>query len=95
MELQNKEIKGVTLKQIIQYTVYAVAAAYIYFDLKNTSLRNREVIQEYREENQSYRAEQKEQSKINETAIKSLEQQQRLMDIRLTVMETKQQNKSE
>lgn len=86
MEITEKEIKGINIKQLIQYTIAVVGAAFIYFDLKQTSLRNREVMQEYR-------AEAKEQGKMNEANLKHLEQEQRLIDLRLTVIETQLKTK--
>lgn len=88
MEITNKEIKGINLKQLITYTAGVVASAFVYFDLKNTSLRNREVMQEYREEA-------KELGKMHDAVMKNLEQQQRMTDLRLTVIETQLKNKIE
>lgn len=81
MTFENKEIRGINIKQLLQYTAAIVAGAFVYFDLKNTSLRNREVLEEYKMDSKEY-------MKSNEIRLTNIEQQQKLIEIRLTVLET-------
>lgn len=81
MTFENKEIRGINIKQLLQYTAAIVTGAFVYFDLKNTSLRSREVLEEYKMDSKEY-------MKSNEIRLTNIEQQQKLIEIRLTVLET-------
>lgn len=78
-DITSKEIKGINLKQIVSYTIGVIGVALIYYDLRQNTVASREVFQEY---------------KISsEVRMTSIEQAQRLMDIRLTIVETQMKNK--
>lgn len=87
-ELQNKEIRGLTLRQLIGLIIGVAAVVTMYFDTRsniNDSQRigndNRELLNQIIETH-------KEEKKFNDIKISSLEQGQRTTDIRLTIIET-------
>lgn len=86
--IETKEIRGITIKQIATYSAFIISAALLYFGNKVETLRNREETIKNRELMQEFKNEWKEQQRFNDIRMKEHEQLQRLMDIRLTVVET-------
>jgi cell division protein YceG involved in septum cleavage len=87
-ELQNKEIKGLTLKQITVLVVCVISIAGLYFamaeninEAQRISRDNNEILLQIRSDN-------KEEKRINEIRLKEIENTQRLNDARLLIIET-------
>ena len=87
-ELVNKEVKGITIRQIVSYTVAVAGFCFFYFSIRENIRENREVMLQVQRQFD-------EQKRINDIRITSIEQNQRstdqnqrTTDIRLTVIET-------
>ena len=81
--LDSKEIRGLNWKILVAFASIIAGGAYVYHDLKENTLINREVANELK-------AELKEQRRLFELRLREAEANQRLTDIRLTVIETQQ-----
>ena len=88
-EFQNKEIRGINIKQVAAYTAAIFALVFIYFDIKAELQINRAETRTTQEILRKIEDASVEDRKVREMQIHNLDQQQRETAMRITILETR------